>query len=130
MHLHFLAAGSVDDNVMNFLRILFKRSVQRELILFAERVQDCIGKTLLIRAGLPSHDGDSALADAQILIRDDQVLIKLHLIAQSETFWAGAKGIVKRETSRLDLINADPAVRAGKTLAEVNRLPANDIHNQ
>ena len=130
MHLDLLASGSVDDNVMNFLRILFKRRVQRKLILFAKRIQDSISKTLLICTGLPSHDGYSPLADAQILIRNDQILVKLHLIAQTETFRAGAKGIVKREASRLDLINADPAVRAGKVLAEVNRLPANDIHDQ
>src|SRR5699024_10359340 len=53
-----------------------------------------------------------------------------HLIAKPETFRAGSEGIVKGKAPWLDLLNADPAVRAGKTLAEIQRFPADHIHHK
>ena len=45
-------------------------------------------------------------------------------------YMAGAKWIIKRETSRLDLIDTDSTVWTGKTLTEVDHLRADDIHHQ
>ena len=115
---------------MDLLRIFFKRRVQVEIIFPAEGVQDGPRKTAFIRAGLPAQHRDGPFIDRQGRIRDHQFLGELHLVTQSEAFRAGAKRIVERKASRLDLLDADPAVRAGEALAEIHRLAVDHIHHQ
>ena len=57
------------------------------------------------------------------LIRNHKVFVKLHLIAKSKAIRTGTKRIIKGKASRLYLINADTAVRAGKALAEIHWSP-------
>lgn len=64
------------------------------------------------------------------LIRYHQVDIELHLVSQTETVRAGSKRIIERKTSRLDLVNTDLAVRAGKTLAEIYDISIHRVHHQ
>ena len=58
------------------------------------------------------------MIDAQALVWNHQILVKLHLISQTEAVRARTKWVVEREAARLNLIHADTAVRAGKILAE------------
>ena len=70
-------------------------------------------------ARLPAHNLDCSLCQmTRRLIRDHQILIKFHFVTKAETLRAGTKRIIKRKASRLNLINADSTVRAGKALAE------------
>ena len=115
---------------MDLFRIFLERRVQVKPIFPAERIQDRPGKTVLIRTGLPSQHCDRTLINRKGRIRDHQLLGKLHLISKSETLRAGAKGIVEGKTPRLDLLDADPAVRTGKALAEIHRFPVDHIHHE
>ena len=115
---------------MDLFRIFLKRRVQVKPVFPAERVQDRPGKTVLIRTGLPSQHCDRTLINRKGRIRDHQLLGKLHLISKSETLRAGAEGIVEGKTPGLDLLDADPAVRTGKALAEIHRFPIDHIHHQ
>ena len=127
--LYFLSAGSVDQDIMDFLRIIFKRSIKIKVILCRQGIQNRPRKASRLRAGLPAKDDDRSLVNTQGLIRDHQILIKFHLISQTETVRAGAERVIEGEASRLHLLDADPAVRAGKALAEVDRLAASYIHD-
>ena len=99
------------------------------MILCRQGIQDRPRKASRLRAGLPAEDDDCSLVNTQGLIRDHQILIKFHLISQTETVRAGAERVIKGEASRLHLLDTDPAVRAGKALAEVDRLTASYIHD-
>ena len=99
------------------------------MILFRQCIQDRPGKTTFIGTGLPPQYSDGSLIDAQRLIRDHQILVKLHLIAQSKTVWTGTKWVIEGEAPRLHLVDADAAVRAGKILAEIQHLPVGHIHH-
>ena len=85
---------------------------------FVQCIKDCSCKTALICAGLPAHDHNSSLGNTQRFIRNHQINIKFHLISQTKTIRAGSKRIIKRKASRLDLINTDLTIRAGKALTE------------
>ena len=114
---------------MNGLRIILKRRIQIKSIFFAESVQNGPGKTALVRTGLPSHGGNGSLVDRQGLIRDQQILVELHLIAQAKAVRAGSEGIIERKAPRLHLIHTDAAVRAGEILAEIDHCPVHGIHH-
>ena len=114
---------------MDFLGVILEGRIQAEIIRFGQRFQDCPCKAALIRTGLPSHDHDCALVYRQGLIRNHQVLVKFHLIAQAETLRAGSEGIVEGKAPWLHLVNADCTVRTGKALAEIHRLTAAHIHH-
>ena len=127
--LYFLSTGSVDQDIMDLLRIIFKRSIKIKVILCRQGIQNRPRKASRLRAGLPAKDDDRSLVDTQGLIRDHQILIKFHLISQTETVRAGTEWVIKGETSRLHLLDTDPTVRAGKALAEVDRLAARHVHD-
>ena len=99
------------------------------MVLLCQGIQQSSGKAPLIRAGLPPQNHNCALADGQRLVRNHQILVKLHFISQAETLRAGPEGIVKGKASGLHLIHADVAVRAGKALTEGHGFPADYIHN-
>ena len=120
----------MDQDIMNFLRVLFKRRIQIKMIFLGQCLQYGIGKTALVRAGLPPHHGDRSLIDAESLVRDHQILVKLHLVTQSKTYRAGTEGIVEGEASRLHFADTDAAVRTGEALAEGHRLATDHIHHQ
>ena len=98
-----------------------------EVILLAEGGQDGVCKTPLVHAGLPADDGNSALVDGKTVVRNQQTGVKLHAVAQSRAVRAGAEGVIEGKAAGLDLGDTDPAVRAGKTLAELQEFPADDI---
>ncbi|CCZ61743.1 unknown [Hungatella hathewayi CAG:224] len=128
VHLDFFSVGSINQNVVNRLRILFERCVKAELVFTAQRLQYGACKASLICTGLPAQYSDGPLVDAQTLVRNHQILIELHLISQTETIRAGAEGVIKGKASRFHLIDTDSTVRTGKALAEGNRLAVNHIH--
>ena len=96
-------------------------------VLLAERGQDGVGKASLVHTGLPAQDGDGPLADGKAVVRHQQTGIKLHAVAQSGAVGAGAERIIKGKTAGLDLGDADPAVGAGKALAELQEFSADDV---
>ena len=124
-----MSACTVQKNILYLFRIVLKWRIQIKSILPAQCIQNCVGKAALIRTGLPSHYGDSSLCNTQGLIWNHQIRIKFHLISKSQTLWACTKRIVKGKASRLNFINADSAVRAGKALAEIHIIPIHGIHN-
>ena len=81
IYLDFLSIRSIDQNVMDLFRILFKRSIQIKLVFLAKSAQNGICKTGWIHTGLPSKRCDRSLIDTQRFIRDHQILVKLHLIS-------------------------------------------------
>ena len=98
-----------------------------KVILLAEGDQDGVCKTPLVHTGLPADDGNRALIDGKAVVRYQKTGVKLHAVAQSRAVRAGTEGIVEGKTAGLDLGNTDPAVRAGKALAELQELPADNI---
>ena len=130
MHRDLFSPCSVDNDILRHIRQLLKRRVKRKVVLLAKRLQNGVGKAAFVRAGLPPHNRDCTLIDAEAPVRNNQVNIKLHLITQPETLGAGAKRIVERKTPRLHLVNADITVRAGKAVGKVHHLAVNDIHHQ
>ena len=60
-------------------------------------------------------------------IRDKETGVELHAVSKTGTVRACAEWIVEGKTARLDLGNADPAVRTRKALAELQKFAANDI---
>ena len=109
---------TMDQNILNIIRIILERSIQAEMVFFRQCIKDCSCKTALICAGLPAHDHNSSLRNTQRFIRNHQINIKFHLISQTKTIRAGSKRIIKRKASRLYLINTDLTIRAGKALTE------------
>ena len=130
VHLHLFAACPVNQDVVDFLRIVLKGRAQGKFVLLSQRLQDGPCVASLVRAGLPSQHHNSSLVDAQRFVGNHQILVKLHLVAQSVALRAGPKGVVERKAPGLDLVNADTAVRAGKALAEIHGLPADHIHQE
>ena len=112
---------------MNFLRILPERRLQAEAVLLRQRRQNRSAEALRVTGGLESRSRDSPLPDGQRRLGNHQPLVKFHLIAQSEAVRAGAEGIIEGKTSRLNLFDADAAVRAGEVLAHGDGLFAADI---
>ena len=128
MHLHLAASGAVEQHVADLLGIVLKGRAQFELVRLGKGFQNGSGKAALVRAGLPAHNYNGSLIDGQGLVRDHQILVKFHLVAQTETLRAGAEGIVEGKASGLHLVHADAAVRAGEALAEVHGLAVHHVH--
>ena len=124
VHLHFPAVCAVDQHILNVLRQFLKRSREIKLIFLCKCIQNRAGKAALVRAGLPSCHNDCTILNTQGTIRYHQINVKLHLIAEAIAVRAGSERIVERKAARLDLLNTDSAVRAGKALAEVEHAPA------
>src|SRR5699024_6051103 len=99
-----------------------------EFVFPAQSLKNGVGKARLVCTGLPSQHCDRALVDGKRRIRYHQLFCKLHLISEAETLRAGSEWVVEGEAPRLDLLDADPAVRTGKALAEVHRFTADDIY--
>ena len=129
-YFHALSVRPVNQDIMDLFRIFFKWRIQIKPVLFAESVQNRPCKTGFVRAGLPSENRDRSFIDRKRRIRDDQFFRELHFIPQAVTFRACSKRVVKRKTSRFDLFYADPAVRTGKALTEIHRLPVDHIYNK
>ena len=68
----------------------------------------------------PARCHDRAICDGKALVRNDQLRIEFHFVADSRAGWAGAKRIVEGKVSRFNLPDADAAVRAGKVGGEMN----------
>ena len=125
-----MAVGSIDENILDLLRIILKWCSQTEVILSGKCIQDCPGKASLICAGLPSCDHNGTIQDTQRSIRDHQINIKFHFIPKSQTVRTGAKRIIERKASRFDLIYTDTTVRTGETLAEIVNISIHSIYHQ
>ena len=97
-------------------RQILKRHIQREFVFFCECFEACMCITLLITTRLPARYGDCTLIQSQTVIRNNQVNIKFCLESKSRTARTCAKWVVEREASRLDLLDADATIRAGKAI--------------
>ena len=129
MYLHFPAVRSVNQHVINILRQLLNRGIQAELIFLRKCAQNRIGKASLIFTRLPAHDLNGTFVNTELLIRNHQLRIKLHLISKTKTDRTGAKRIIKGKASRFNLRNTDSTIRAGKALAEIDGFPTNYIYH-
>ena len=130
MYLNFSSAGSVNEHMINFFRILLHRCIQTEIIFLGQRPKNRIRKATAVVTGLPAHHLNGTVINTQTLIRNHQIRIEFHLITQTETYRAGTERIVKGKASGLNLTDADFTIRAGKTLTEINGYSTDDIHHQ
>ena len=130
MHQDLFTVGAVDQNVMNLLGIILEGSIQIKIVFLRQCPQNSIGKAGLVRTGLPAHDRDGSLIDAESLVRDHQILVEFHLISQAEAYRAGTERIVEGKASGLHFADTDTTVRTGKALAESRRFAADHIHHQ
>ena len=129
VYLQHPAVRSVQEYPADLLRQLLIGRIQRKMIGFGHGVQNGVGKTALIGTGLPPQHCHRPTGNGQALIRDHQILVKLHLVSQAKAVRAGTEGIVEGKASGLDLLHTDAAVRTGKALAERHGFPADDIHD-
>ena len=90
-----MAVRPVDQQVMDLLRIILEGCAETEVVLFGQGIEQGSGKGPLRSAGLPARHNDRALINGQILVRDHQFLVKLHLVTQARAFRAGSEGIVE-----------------------------------
>ena len=130
MHLKNSPIASVDQHMADLLRKILIRCLQRKAISFRQGAKCCIRVAGRVRTGLPSHHLNRSFSNRKLLIRDHQILIKLHLVTKSVTYRTCTERIVEREASRLHLIHADSAVRAGKVLREIHRLAVYHINDR
>ena len=124
---HLLALRAVQDDRADLRRVVLKWRVKAEMIGLTERHQHRMREAALILRVHPAWNGDRPLIQTQALVRNHQCQIKLHLIADTAALRAGTEGIVKGEAARLDLVDGNAAVRAGKTRREVHRLTADHV---
>ena len=110
---------SIDEDIFNILGIFLKGSIKVKIIFLRQSLKDGMGKAPLVPRGLPAHNRDRPFAYGKGRIRYHKLRIKLHPVAKAGALRAGPEGIVKGEAPGLNLINADPAVGAGKILAEI-----------
>ena len=113
----------MNQHILNILRQLLKRSRKVKLIFLCKCIQNRTGKAAPVRAGLPSCHNDRTILNTHGAIRYHQINVKLHLIAEAIAVRAGSERIIERKAARLDLLNTDSAVRAGKALAEAEHAP-------
>ena len=118
--LDLVFAGAVQQRVLRLLRQVLPLGVERELVEFAERGQ----RLHVIGRGRFRPRRDRALAQGQLLVGDDQVLVDMLLDAEAAAGRAGAIGVVEREQPRLDLGNGEAGDRAGEFLREQDALGA------
>ena len=129
MHQDLFTVGAVDQNVMNLLGIILEGSIQIKIVFLRQCPQNSIGKAGLVRTGLPAHDRDGSLIDAESLVRDHQILVEFHLISQAEAYRAGTERIVEGKASGFHFADTDTTVRTGKALAEIHRFPTDHIYS-
>ena len=70
-----------------------------------------MGKATAFRSRLPAHGRDGSLGNAQRPVRNHQIHIKFHTVAQPQTDRTGSEWVIKGEYPRLDFIQADATVR-------------------
>ena len=128
MYLYPVTTCSEPDEIVDFFRIFAIRSIQTESIFFCHGFQYAPAVTSRIDHRLPAHNRNGSLCDAEGLVRHDQIFIKLHFISDSVTHRTSSKRIIKGKTSWFHFVNADAAVRAGKTLAEMQFFSIYHIH--
>ena len=109
------------------VRKVLPGGLEIKAIFLGQSDQDGVGKASFIHAGLPAQDSNGSVIDRQPLVRNDQAGIELHAVAQAGAVGAGAERIVKGKAAGFDLGNADPAVRAGEALGELQELSSDDI---
>ena len=130
MNLYRMSICSINKNIMNFLRIILERRGEIKIVFFTESIQYGSCKTSFRLTRLPARNGNSTFFNGKGRIRYHQALIKFHLITQPQTVRACTERVVKRKTPRLNLVHTDSAVRAGKTLTEIQVLAIHGIHHQ
>ncbi len=115
-----VVAGAVQQRGLHLLGQVLPLGVERELVVLAERGQglDVVGR------GRFRPRRDRALAQGQLLVGDDQVLVDMLLDAEAAAGRAGAIGVVERKESGLDLGDGEAGDRAGELLREQDALGA------
>ena len=121
------AVGPVHEHMTDIFGQLPPGGRHVKAVLLAQGYQNGIGKASLVHAGLPAKDGDGTAVDREAVVRHQQAGIKFHAVAQTCAVGAGAKWIVEGKAAGFDLLYTDPAVGAGKALAELQKLTAHNV---
>src|SRR6478672_4878983 len=105
---------AVEEDVTRLLRELLPGCVEVEPVGVADGLEDPV--PVLETIGRPGCDGP--LVDGQIRVRDDELGIDLQACPESVARGAGSVRRVEREVARRQLVEREPAVRAGELLRE------------
>ena len=118
--LDLVVAGAVQQRLLHLLGQVLPLGVERELVELAERGQglDVIGR------GRFRPRRDRALAQGQVLVGNDQLLVDMLLDAEAAAGGAGAIGVVEGEQPGLDFRNGEAGHRAGELFREQDPLGA------
>ena len=117
-YLNVPRAGAAQNHILNLCRIILKRRMQIKSILLRQRFHHTTGPACLIHHGLPPRYRDCSVRNAQRRIRNQQLLGEFPPESEPIALRTCAERIIKGERTRLQLLNADSAVRAGKALTE------------
>ena len=99
--------AAVQDDVHLVFAELADRHVERDVVVLADRLHH--GMVDGLRVAIPRPD--CAVREALAFVRHDQIGVELHLAAEAGAGGAGAVRAVEAEGARLDLGQADAAVR-------------------
>ena len=122
---------AIENNILDFSGQILKGRFQRKAVFRRQCIKKNLTHTPLRIDGIIAGGGNCALHDAELLIRHNQLFIKLHLHPQTRTGRAGPAWIIDGEHARFNFHQIHAAVGAGKALAEQQLiLSLIYIHNQ
>ena len=117
-HLHRGLAGAVEDDLLVLLLQLLPRRVGGEAELRRDRLEHAL--EVVAAEARPRRDG--TVAQAEVVVGDEQLGVDLEAGAQAVAPLARAVRRVEREVARRELVERDAAVRAREVLREHQRL--------
>ena len=120
MDLNLPVTGPINQDVVDLLRIVLKWGIEVKMVFFRQSIQRCPREAPFLGARLPAHDDNRPLLDTERFVRNHQIFVEFHLVPQTKAFRTCTKGIIKGKASGLYFLDADSAVRTGKTLAELD----------
>ena len=113
-HLDLGSFAAMQQDPLLLRRQAPERSIEGEPVLLRHRLQH---RPMPARLGVPP-DRQGTLADRGRWIDHDEVLVELQQTAESLAVRAGAIGAVERKVARMERIEREAAVGAGRLLAE------------
>ena len=124
VELDFLALRSVEQDIYDLVGQVGDGGVEREFVVLRQAVE--VHRSDGIALHSPAAALETALIDGQPAVREDLLRIDLHEYAEPGAFGTRAVGVVEREHTRGELLDADAVLGAGVILRERDVLA---VHN-
>ena len=119
-----LLARAVEQDLLRLLVDFLPRRLEAVAAVF----EDGLHHAHRVRVQILRERRKDTAAHTQGRVRQDELLVELHVAAEAHADGAGAVGVVEREHARRDFGQADAAVDAGEILAEHQELAVDDLH--